>query len=114
MMLLAELVPALLAYVGFTLLSLVMDRHRRQLWPSANGWPPRTTHAIRVLGWSLLLLSLWRSIHLWGVGIGLVAWFGALTFAVFVLILQMTYFPRRVTWSAAAALVICVPSVLIL
>lgn len=114
MMLLAELSPALLAYVGFALLSLVMDRHRRQLLPSANGWPPRITHAIRVLGWSLLLLSLWRSIHLWGVGIGLVAWFGVLSLAVFVLALLMSYFPHRVIWSAMAASVVCMPSMLMI
>ncbi|WP_151704272.1 DUF3325 family protein [Nitrincola alkalilacustris] len=48
-----------------------------------------------------------------GLSIGLVAWFGVTTFAVFMLILQMAYSPRRVIWSAMAALVISVPSVLI-
>jgi len=113
MTLFVELSPFLLAYAGFTLLSLVMDRHRRQLWPSTKGWQPRIAYAMRSLGGLLLILSLWRCLHLWGMGIGLVAWFGVLTLVVFVLIMQITYFPKPVVGLAIAAMMISTVSVFI-
>lgn len=85
-----------LAYAGLTALCAGFDRHYRQLRPNRSGFSRRKHLLVRVGGWLLLGLSLWVSGRAWGPGIGWVAWFGLLSGLTVMLVLQLTYAPRRV------------------
>ncbi len=81
-----------LAYPGFLLLSLAMDRHHREL---LRGVPSRPRQRLyRTGGWALIGLSIWPCFAHWGWPLGLVAWCGALTLAALPLVVLMTYAPR--------------------
>lgn len=90
-----------LAHAGLAALAWAMDKHRRQLAPGAN---PRRPHSrpIRLFGWAALALSLWSAWFGLGPGVGLTQWFGLLSLAALMLILQLTYLPRSVPWSSLA------------
>ena len=84
-----------IAYAGLTALCAGFDRHYRQLRPSKPGLSPVQHLLFRTSGWLLLGLSLWISVRAWGPGIGWVAWFGILSGMTVLLVLQLTYTPRR-------------------
>ena len=85
-----------IAYAGLTALCAGFDRHYRQLRPSKPGLSPVQHLLFRTSGWLLLGLSLWISVRAWGPGIGWVAWFGILSGMTVLLVLQLTYAPRRI------------------
>lgn len=87
-----------LAYPGFLLLSLAMDRHHRDLLSGPPGWLRR--RLFRGGGWSLLSLSILPCIVLWGWSFGAVAWCGVLTLTAFVLVALATYAPRAALLAA--------------
>lgn len=90
-----------LAYSGLFALAWAMDRHRRQLAPGVK--PGRQlSHLFRLLGWTALALSLWAAWCGLGPGVGLTQWFGLLSLAALILVLQLTYLPRSVPWSSLA------------
>ncbi len=78
---LLTLAAFLLAFAGFTLLALAMERHRKQLAPSRQAWRPPTRRLLRLGGAGLLVLSVWACIHVWGAATGAVVWFGVLSAA---------------------------------
>ncbi|MCO6417753.1 DUF3325 domain-containing protein [Siccirubricoccus sp. KC 17139] len=81
-----------LAYAGFLLLSLAMDRHHREL---LGGAPPRVRRlACRLGGAASLGLSILPCFALWGWSIGPVAWCGVLTLAAFGLVALLAFAPR--------------------
>lgn len=81
-----------LAYAGFLLLSLAMDRHHRDL---LGGVPGRMRRWLfRIGGWALLGLSILPCGALWGWSFGAVAWCGVLTLAVLALVSLAPYAPR--------------------
>ncbi|WP_149536610.1 DUF3325 domain-containing protein [Siccirubricoccus phaeus] len=81
-----------LAYPGFLLLSLAMDRHHREL---LGGAPPRPRRlALRLTGAALLGLSTLPCFALWGWSIGPVAWCGVLTVAALGLVALLAFAPR--------------------
>lgn len=81
-----------LAYLGFLLLALAMDRHHRAMLGGVPG--PRRRRLCRLGGAALLGLSLLPCFAAWGWSIGPVAWCGVLSLAAFVLVLLLTYAPR--------------------
>lgn len=85
-----------IAYAGLTALCTGFDRHHRQLRPGKSKPSPRKHLLIRAGGWLLLALSLWVSLRVWGTGIGWVAWFGVLSAATTLLVLQLAYAPQRI------------------
>lgn len=81
-----------LAYPGFLLLALAMDRHHRDLFRHA---PDRMRRRhFQLGGWALLGLSLLPCLALWGGAIGWVAWLGVLSVAAWGLVFLLTYAPR--------------------
>ena len=87
-----------LAYPGFLLLSLAMDRHHRDL---LGGSPGRVRRQLcRIGGWALLGLSILPCFALWGWSFGAVAWCGVLTLAAFTLVALTTYAPRAALLAA--------------
>ncbi len=92
-----------LTYAGLTALCVGFDRHHRQLRPGRTKPSARRHLVIRTGGWLLLSLSLWVSLRAWGDGVGWVAWFGLLSAATTLLVLQLAYAPRRVLALAGVA-----------
>ncbi len=92
-----------LTYAALTALCVGFDRHHRQLRPGRVKPSARWQVAIRVGGWLLLALSLWISLRAWGNDIGWVAWFGLLSLATTLLVMQLAYAPRRVLVAAGIA-----------
>ncbi|MDO9709101.1 DUF3325 domain-containing protein [Paracraurococcus lichenis] len=93
-----------LAYPGFLLLSLAMDRHHRDLLGEAPPWPRRL--ACRLGGAGLLGLSGLPCLAVWGWSIGPVAWCGVLTLAASGLVALLAFAPR-----AALILAMLLPAV---
>lgn len=95
-----------LAYTGMACLALAMERQHRQLRPGASqsGIPRRTMW--RAAGSMSLALSLWISVLSWGSGPGTVAWFGMFSAVTLLLVLAVTYKPRRVAGSAQLAAIV--------
>ena len=91
----ALLLSAALAYPGFTLLCASMSRHQRQLLGS-RVVPRHYKTMLQAFGWLLLSASLLPAVHVSNVGIGLVAWTGALSIAAAPLTLGLAYAPRAV------------------
>ncbi|MCM2275429.1 MAG: DUF3325 domain-containing protein [Candidatus Didemnitutus sp.] len=93
---------SLLAYAGLASLALAMDRHHRAVF--ARELAPQLRTALRIAGWSLLVLSggaAWRA-H--GAAIGAVSWLATIASAGFMLTLLLTYRPRF--WVAPLALLV--------
>lgn len=103
---LAAFASLALAHAGLTGLALAMDRHRRQLRPSAQPGTRLASAAWRVAGWTLLALSLGLSVLAWGGATGTAVWFGVLSAASLALILMLPYAPTlawHTGWLAAVA-----------
>ncbi|HEY0285711.1 MAG TPA: DUF3325 domain-containing protein [Pseudomonas sp.] len=98
------LLAALLCYLGFTALSLSMSRHYADL--TGSKLAPRRQLTLRVLGWTVLLLSLWAGVEAGGWGLGLVQWFAALMGSAVLLLMAMSYRPRLALLLAGVVLLI--------
>ncbi len=101
-----------LAYAGFTCLCLSMRRHHRQVWTGDAS--AAKLLGFRLAGWLCLVLSLSVCIGVWGWAVGLVVWFGVLTFVGSVLVFLLPYAPRTaailaIVASALAAFVFASP-----
>lgn len=82
-----------LTLLAFVALMLAMDRHQEDLL--GRVLTPRTTRLLRGAGWSLLGVALAQAMHLQGVGLGLVSWFGHLSLAAWVVYLVLVGVERR-------------------
>ena len=80
-----------LCLTAFTALSVAMERHHAQVFGAARA---RRPFAWRNLGWTLLAASVAYAIYVFGVGVGLVVWCGALTIAGVVVAWLLPYRPR--------------------
>ena len=89
-----------LCYAGLALLSLSQARHHRRAY-GADHRPPRRWG--RRAGWTLLCSGALASAAAWGPGTGAVAFLGLATFAAVAVALLLTYAPRYVVRTAAAA-----------
>jgi hypothetical protein len=98
------LLATLLCYLGFTALSLSMSRHYADAVGSKLAPGPR--QLLRVLGWIMLLLSLWAGVQAGGWTIGLVQWFAALMASALVLLIAMSLRPRLALLLAGVGLLI--------
>ncbi len=86
----------LLAYAGFATLAHARDRHYRQLYPD-RPLPGRVMRTgLHLVGWSLLAVSFWLGMLVWGTAIGAVAWFGVASVTAGLLIWMLPYRPRWV------------------
>jgi len=86
-------IALLLAFVGWTCLSLSMHRHQRQL-----GFPPDASSYRSIFRWVgafMIAASLWASADAWGPEQGPVAWFGVLTGSAFLLVLLLSMTSRE-------------------
>ncbi|MHA6161961.1 DUF3325 domain-containing protein [Pseudomonas sichuanensis] len=95
---------ALLGFAGFAGLCLAMEKHFNDLL----GRKPTATvlKALRIGGWSLLLLSLVLAVHLRGLALGLVEWIAVLMAGVTLWVFGLPYQPRLLVGLAAASLVL--------
>lgn len=82
-----------LTLLAFAALMLAMDRHQEDLFGRVLA--ARTTRLLRCTGWALLAVALIPAIHLQGVGLGLVSWFGHLSLAAWVVYLVLVVVERR-------------------
>lgn len=96
------LLPLLLTYAGFSALCLSMPRHHDELL--GNKPSVRRAQALKLVGWSLLALSLWAAVAAGGWSFGLVDWFAVLMLSALVLVLLLPYRPRLALALAAASL----------
>lgn len=98
------LLATLLCYLGFTALSLSMSRHYADAVGGKLAPGPR--QLLRVLGWVMLLLSLWAGVQAGGWTIGLVQWFAALMASALMLLIAMSLRPRLALLLAGVGLLI--------
>ncbi|RMP63429.1 DUF3325 domain-containing protein [Pseudomonas kitaguniensis] len=96
------LLALLMCYAGFTALCLSTDRHHGELLHSTL--LPRRRLALRVAGWSLLLLSIVPAVAASGWGQGLVEWCAVLMFSALLLVLLLPYRPRLALMLAGVGL----------
>lgn len=91
-----------LAYAGFLALCLSMSRHYRDVFH--RSLPDRTARMLRGGGWILLAASLAASVAHSGGPVGTVLWIALLTAGAALVVLLLTYAPRRVLALAAGML----------
>ena len=82
-----------LAYATCITLSLAMNRHFQQVWPSQK-LSPRMTILLRNSGWILLTLTIIYCAKLEGIAVGLVLVLGLFSAAASLLSLLLYYAPR--------------------
>lgn len=91
----------MIAYAGFVLLALTMDRHETQFTrkplPSRWRWP------VRLGGYGLLLVSAAAGVKGWGWEYGLILWVGTMAISGTILASLLTYRPRWVLYGLAVA-----------
>jgi uncharacterized protein DUF3325 len=83
-----------LTCLGCLLLALSLRRHYRQVFADDSAYESRRG-LLRATGYGCLLLALWPSILASGLWIGLALWISMLALAAFLLIMLLTYGPRR-------------------
>ena len=96
---------------GFFALSLAIDRHYEDSFGRGRE-PGRRRPWMRAAGAFALLVSLLVCCHLRGAAQGWVLWFGTLTAGAWVVVLVMSYAPRRATGLAVAAGVLALAALL--
>lgn len=92
---LAWLLILISGYVGFGLLALAMERHRRTLLPGSRPWMVRTRHLLRLGGVLCLALSLAVCVRILGAAVGIVGWTGVLTVGAMLVMGQISYREAR-------------------
>jgi len=92
-----------LTYATCLLLSLAMNRHFQQVWPTKT-LSPRNQSLLRNGGWLLLIITVGYCAKLVGIAVGLVLIAGLFSAAACVLSLLLQYAPR-----VALGLVIVTP-----
>ena len=87
------------SYLGFTALSLTKNRHYQQVWPGRI-LSASVESILSTLGWVLLAFSSLHIFYAEKISIAVVDWFGILSLAALLLVLQFAYLPRTVSGSA--------------
>lgn len=87
------------AYLGFTALSLAKNRHYQQVWPGKK-LSASAESILSTLGWVLLAFSSYPIFYAEKISVAWVDWFGVLSVAALLLVLQFSYLPRTVSASA--------------
>ena len=87
------LIAFALAYTTCISLSLAMNRHFHQIWPTQT-LSPGAAILLRNAGWLLLLLTLVYCAKLEGIAVGLVLMLGLFSAAACMLSLLLHYAPR--------------------
>ena len=98
---LSGLVALALTFTGFTLIALGMEKHHAQIMdkPINNALKP----FFMLSGWAILLIAAVPCVMQYKISIGLTAWFGCMSLSSSVLVLMLTYTPRKVFAGAAGA-----------
>lgn len=78
----------LLCLSAFSALAFSMAKHARDIWGSSDSQQLRAVS--RVVGWVLLLMSLYPSLAAYGIWEGVVAWSGLTTMAALLVALSLT------------------------
>lgn len=84
-----------LAYVGWTALSLGMDRHYADIYGRGKEPPRRERNLYRLIGSVALLGTFLVSVRLQGWTVGSVLCLGIMTSGALLLVLLLTYAPHR-------------------
>jgi hypothetical protein len=89
----------MIAYAGFVLLALTMDRHETQFTrkPLSSRW----RLPVRLAGYFLLLVSAAVGVKGWGWEYGLILWVGTAAISGTILACILTYRPRWVLYGLA-------------
>lgn len=82
-----------LCLAAFAALAMATDRAQDTVL--GRELPPATTRRVRILGWVLLLLALWRTVAAMGWGLGLVAYSGHTSGAAGMVFLALIAWGRR-------------------
>ena len=98
-----------LCHAGFVLLSLGQARHYLQTY--GGDADRRRRRWSLAIGWTLLAASASISAAAWGPGTGAVVLLGLATLAALAVALLLTYAPRVVPWTGAAAVGVAVTAV---
>jgi hypothetical protein len=93
-----------LAYCSFLILSMAMSKHFQQIFPKKKMTQPYV-NTVRIVGWALLIATLFYCSHLYGWATGLVAALGLMSAAAFVLALILNYAPRFAPGMAVIAII---------
>lgn len=83
----------LLSLVGFACLAMAMIRHQEDLFGKTLG--PYATRCLRVAGWQLLLLALWRAVTGMGWSFGLTAYSGHTSAAAGLVFMTLVILERK-------------------
>ena len=98
-----------LACSGIVLLGLSLKRHYLQVWPQSRNF--RVWGLLcRVIGYAMVVVSLWPCIEANGIWIGLVLWTSMLAVAAFLQTMLLTYWPKRTLWFLAFNVVLAATS----
>lgn len=89
----------MIAYAGFVLLALTMDRHETQF--TRQPVPARWRLPVRLAGYFLLLVSAAVGVKGWGWEYGLIVWVGTAAISGTMLASLLTYRPRWVLYGLA-------------
>jgi hypothetical protein len=94
------LIAFALVYITCISLSLAMNRHFQQVWPTKM-LSPRNQFLLRNVGWLLLIVTVVYCAKLAGIAVGLVLTLGLFSAAACALALLLHYAPRLVLPVAA-------------
>lgn len=75
---------------------LSMQRHHRDLFGKIPSKP--IAWGLRVLGYALLISSLWLCVNAFGASVGVVVWMGMLSAAGLLLVGLLAWKPKSVPW----------------
>lgn len=109
----ATMAALALVYAGLVAICAGYDRHRRQLWPGSPKPSAHRRSTLALAGWALLALALWVDLREWSGGVGWTMWFGQLSVATALLVIQLAYRPKPVPVLAIGAASVAVVALVV-
>lgn len=93
-------------YIGMMSLNLSMDKPFKEIF--GQKIISSYMYILRLSGWIFLILAMISSIAVWGIAIGIAAWFGIATFVVGLLIYTFAYRPKLAWYSTIAVMLLTI------
>jgi len=88
------LIQITLQLLGFTLLSLSLQRHYNDVFSKAQRLKKSTCILLRCAGFTMLIVAIINAIYVWGTALGLVYGFATATLVATALAIIFAYFVR--------------------